>query len=111
MSYAVRHGGSLSDFNMSKYIDLTGWKAAATTTDVNGTAAVIKTANNLIGASAASATISPFISKPDNNVYVYFLDGNSSADQTYGCLIGSEASYTKSADDLRAIIASGSNYL
>ena len=112
LAYSVRHQGSIEDLNLSKYIDLSGsgWKGSDGNA-VNGTTSVISTANNLVAEDAASAAISPFISKPDNSVYVYFLDGNETNSHTYGCFIGNSGTYTKSADQLRALLATGSNYL
>jgi len=112
LAYSVRHQGSIEDLNMSKYIDLigAGWsdKDQGSLEDAD---TIITPTNNLIAASAASGTISPFITNPKNSVFVYFLDGNESAGQTYGCFIGNSASYTKSADELRTLLATGSNYL
>jgi prepilin-type N-terminal cleavage/methylation domain-containing protein len=113
LAYSVRHQGSIKDLNLSKYIDLSsaGWTGSDGNT-ISGTTSVINTANKLIPSNAASGTtISPFISIPKNSVYVYFLDGNETNSETYGCFIGNSGSYTKSATELRTLLSSGSNYL
>ncbi len=113
LAYSVRHGGSIADLNLSKYIDLenAGWMAkASTTVAVDGTTAVISATNNLQPYNDTGGIV-PFISKPSNNVYVYFLDGNESNGDTFGCFIGNNPSYSKTSTELRTLLKSGSNYL
>jgi prepilin-type N-terminal cleavage/methylation domain-containing protein len=113
LAYSVRHGGSLKDFNLSKFLELSGsdWYTQATTTRIDGTTSVITAGRGLISSSHASGNITPFANIQKNSIYLYFLDGNSSAGQAYGCFVGSKASYTKTADELRAMMNKGSNYL
>jgi prepilin-type N-terminal cleavage/methylation domain-containing protein len=113
LAYSVRHGGSLEDFNISKYLNLTSsdWHSEATANSIDGTTSVISKTRGLIPYNDASGTITPFASIPKNNIYLYFLDGNTTASKTYGCFIGNKASYSKTANDLRDLMANGSNYL
>jgi prepilin-type N-terminal cleavage/methylation domain-containing protein len=113
LAYAVRHNGSLSDFNLSKYLELSSsdWYTQATTTRIDETTSVITAGRGLIPSSHASGNITPFANIQENNIYLYFLDGNSSAGESYGCFIGNKASYSKTADELRTMMSNGTNYL
>jgi len=113
LAYTVRHDGSLEDFNLSKYLDFSDsvWYSEATNNVLDGTTSVVSSTRGLIPYDDTSGNITPFASIPKNNVYLYLLDGNTTAGKTYGCFIGNSASYTKTADELRALLAKGDNYL
>jgi len=111
MAYAVRHDGTLEGFDIKKYFEsfTVDWATEDTDTTVDDTTAVISSDRNLISATDSTGTITAFANIPENNVYLYFLDGNTTS--YYGCFIGNSASYSKTADDLRELVKKGSNYL
>jgi len=102
LSYAVRHGGSLKDANLSDYSQLQGWTK-------HGTAVLSSSNSNLVGINANPLGGNYALSNPTNKVYIYFVDGNDTT--PYGCFIGNKASSGKSAQDARNLEINGSNYL
>ncbi len=115
MAYAARHDGSLEGFNVLKYFEAfnVDWATEATTTTVDATTAIISSTRALIPPADAegTGTITPFANIPENGIYLYFLDGNMSSGFNYGCFIGNDASYTKTASELRKQMQNTSNYL
>ena len=107
LSYAIRHDGNLSGFDLTKYTDLVG-DNGATDKEWTVTAGV---ANNLTSNIEvdADSPLSATFGNANNNVYVYLIDGNET--EAPSCLVGDKATVSKSADDARVIISKGSNYL
>ncbi|NPA60281.1 MAG: type II secretion system protein [Epsilonproteobacteria bacterium] len=104
MSYSVRRG-TLEDFNLSKYASLDAWGDPTPTI-------VLKSGNGAGNGElndVNASTLTAALSNTSNNVHIYFIDGNDSVG--YSCLVGNSATSATTADEARAIIAKGSNYL
>ncbi|MFT5659417.1 MAG: general secretion pathway protein G [Sulfurimonas sp.] len=99
LSYSVRHGDSIVDVNLSKFVEIpTDW-----TGHTNGQLPTAKI--NAVSASSLTASLS----NATNNVHIFFIDGNGSV--PYSCLVGDVSSNAKTAAEARTLINNGSNYL
>ena len=110
MSYAVRHGGSLNGAKLTDYIDFVsaGFKNTSGS-DVNGTL----TLGSSLTASADASTLSgkAVLENSTNKVFVFFVDGNETLNQNYGCFVGNSASPSQTSVQSRTLTKGGSNYL
>ena len=113
MSYAVRHSGSLVGFDLSKYTDLNQSSDWTYNSGGGAIAGKLVIGQNLTASPDATAlTGNAILTNTGNNVFIFLVDGNETANLNYSCMVGNDATGNgATAGSARTIVAGGSNYL